>query len=43
MTTDNGPAFKSQRDAKALRRLRIRHLRTRPYTLKTNGKSLPRT
>jgi transposase InsO family protein len=37
--TDNGSAFKSRRYAKALRRLRIRHLRTRPYTPKTNGKA----
>jgi hypothetical protein len=34
-----GPAFKSRRYAKALRRLTIRHKRTRPYTLKSNGKS----
>ena len=37
--TDNGPAFKSRRYAKALRRLTIRHKRTRPYTPKTNGKA----
>jgi transposase InsO family protein len=37
--TDNGSAFKSRRYAKALRRLRIRHLRTRPYTPKTNAKA----
>ncbi len=36
--TDNGPAFKSRRYAKALRLLRIRHKRTQPYTPKTNGK-----
>jgi transposase InsO family protein len=36
--TDNGPAFKSRRYAKALRRLTIKHKRTRPYTPKTNGK-----
>lgn len=36
--TDNGPAFKSRRYARALRRLAIRHRRTRPYTPKTNGK-----
>jgi transposase InsO family protein len=36
--TDNGPAFKSRRYAQALRRLGIRHKRTRPYTPKTNGK-----
>ena len=37
--TDNGSAFKSRRYAKALRRLKIKHLRTRPYTPKTNGKA----
>ena len=36
--TDNGPAFKSRCYAKALRRLDIRHKRTRLYTPKTNGK-----
>ena len=34
--TDNGSAFRSRRDAKALRRLGIKHKRTRPYTPKTN-------
>ena len=37
--TDNGSSFRSHRYAKALRRLRIRHLRTKPYTPKTNGKA----
>jgi len=37
--TDNGPAFKSRRYAKALRLLAIRHKRTRPYSPKTNGKA----
>jgi transposase len=37
--TDNGSSFRSRRYAKALRRLRIKHLRTRPYTPKTNGKA----
>ena len=37
--TDNGSSFRSRRYAKALRRLRIRHLRTKPYTPKTNGKA----
>jgi len=36
--TDNGPSFKSRRYAKALRLLKIKHLRTKPYTPKTNGK-----
>jgi hypothetical protein len=30
--TDNGSSFRSHRYAKALRRLKIKHLRTRPYT-----------
>ena len=33
--TDNGSSFRSHRYATALRRLRIRHLRTKPYTPKT--------
>jgi transposase InsO family protein len=37
--TDNGSSFRSHRYAKALRRLKIKHLRTRPYTPKTNGKA----
>jgi transposase InsO family protein/transposase-like protein len=37
--TDNGSSFRSHRYTKALRRLRIRHLRTKPYTPKTNGKA----
>jgi transposase InsO family protein len=37
--TDDGSSFRSRRYAKALRRLRIRHLRTRPYTPRTNGKA----
>jgi len=37
--TDNGSSFRSFRYAKALRLLRIKHLRTRPYTPKTNGKA----
>lgn len=37
--TDNGSSFRSRRYAKALRRLKIRHLRTKPYTPKTNGKA----
>ena len=37
--TDNGSSFRSHRYAKALRRLRIKHLRTRPYTPRTNGKA----
>mgnify|MGYP001765404066 CR=1 FL=1 len=37
--TDNGSAYRSRRFAKALRLLRIRHIFTRPYTPKTNGKA----
>jgi hypothetical protein len=37
--TDNGSGFRSRRYARTLRRLKIRHLRTRPYTPKTNGKA----
>jgi transposase InsO family protein len=37
--TDNGSSLRSRRHAKALRRLRIRHLRTKPYTPRTNGKA----
>jgi transposase InsO family protein len=36
--TDNGVSFRSRRYAKALRMLTIKHLRTKPYTPKTNGK-----
>jgi transposase InsO family protein len=37
--TDNGSGFRSRRYAQAVRRLKIKHLRTKPYTLKTNGKA----
>lgn len=37
--TDNGPAYKSVVHALACRRLGIRHLRTRPYRPRTNGKA----
>jgi len=37
--TDNGSAYRSRRFANLLRRLRIRHIRTRPYTPRTNGKA----
>jgi len=37
--TDNGTSFRSYRYAKALRLLKIKHLRTKPYTPKTNGKA----
>jgi len=37
--TDNGSGYVAKLFRKALRMLRIRHLRTRPYTPKTNGKA----
>ena len=37
--TDNGSAYTSRRFARLLRRLGIRHVRTRPYTPRTNGKA----
>jgi transposase InsO family protein len=37
--TDNGPAYKSYAFARACWRHRLRHLRTRPYTPRTNGKA----
>ena len=37
--TDNGASFRSHLYAKALRRLKIKHKRTKPYTPRTNGKA----
>jgi transposase InsO family protein len=37
--TDNGSCYKSRAFARACRRLGLRHIRTRPYTPKTNGKA----
>jgi transposase InsO family protein len=37
--TDNGVSFRSKRYAKALRMLKVKHLRTKPYTPRTNGKA----
>ena len=37
--TDNGSAYRSKRFAEALRRAGARHVRTRPYTPRTNGKA----
>jgi transposase InsO family protein len=37
--TDNGAAYRSKRFAAALRRRGVRHLFTRPYTPRTNGKA----
>jgi transposase InsO family protein len=39
LMTDNGPAYRSTVHALACRRLGIRHLRTRPYRPRTNGKA----
>jgi transposase InsO family protein len=37
--TDNGPGYKSRLHAEAVADLEIRHLRTRPYRPRTNGKA----
>jgi transposase InsO family protein len=37
--SDNGSGYVSRLFRKACRRLRLRHIRTRPYTPKTNGKA----
>lgn len=37
--TDNGACYRSRRFRRLVRRLGIRHLRTRPYTPRTNGKA----
>lgn len=37
--TDNGSCYKSRRFRRLLGRLRLRHVRTRPYTPRTNGKA----
>jgi transposase InsO family protein len=37
--TDNGPAYIAVAHALACRRLRLKHLRTRPYRPQTNGKA----
>jgi len=37
--SDNGPAYKSHAFAAACRSLNVRHIRTRPYTPRTNGKA----
>ena len=37
--TDNGSGYRSEPSVKACRKLGIRHIRTRPYTPKTNGKA----
>jgi len=37
--TDNGTCYRSHRFQRLVRRLGLRHLRTRPYTPRTNGKA----
>ncbi|MGY4623012.1 transposase InsO family protein [Bradyrhizobium sp. USDA 4486] len=37
--TDNGSCYKSIAFRKACKRLRLKHIRTKPYTPKTNGKA----
>jgi transposase InsO family protein len=37
--TDNGSCYRSSAFRDACRRLRLKHIRTRPYTPKTNGKA----
>ena len=37
--TDNGSCYRSKAFAKACRDLGLKHIRTRPYTPKTNGKA----
>jgi len=37
--TDNGSCYRSFAFARACKRLKLRHIRTRPYTPKTNGKA----
>ncbi len=37
--SDNGPAYLSSSFAKACKALGLKHIRTRPYTPRTNGKA----
>jgi transposase InsO family protein len=37
--TDNGSAYRSKLFASALQQAQARHIRTRPYTTRTNGKA----
>jgi len=37
--TDNGSCYRSKAFAKACKRLGLKHIRTKPYTPKTNGKA----
>jgi transposase InsO family protein len=36
---DNGPAYTSRSFAKPCKALGLKHIRTMPYTLRTNGKA----
>lgn len=37
--TDNGSCYRSKAFARACKRLKLKHIRTKPYTPKTNGKA----
>jgi transposase InsO family protein len=37
--TDNGACYRSKAFARACKRLKLKHIRTKPYTPKTNGKA----
>lgn len=37
--TDNGSCYRSKAFARACRKLGFKHVRTRPYTPRTNGKA----
>jgi len=37
--TDNGSCYRSKTFARACRKLRLKHIRTQPYTPRTNGKA----
>lgn len=37
--TDNGPCYRSRRFARLCRRLQLKHIRTKPYSPRTNGKA----
>jgi transposase InsO family protein len=37
--TDNGSCYRSRAFARACKKLRLKHIRTKPYTPKTNGKA----
>ena len=39
MMTDNGAGYRSKNFAQLRRRRKLRHIRTRPYTPRTNGKA----